>query len=94
VDDQGVRIHGNRNIATYDDGNVAYGGVGNVNAQIGDSDTSGTVAMAIRDSHIEAGGSFLPASQQAGAQVGDPFDGNDPDVSPPGSPLTALQRTT
>jgi len=93
VDDQGVRIHGNRNIATYDDGNVAYGGVGNVNAQIGDSDTSGTVAMAIRDSHIEAGGSFLPAWQQAGAQVGDPFDGNDVDVSPPGSPLT-VQRTT
>jgi len=83
VDDNGVRIHGNRNVATYDDGNVAIGGVGNVNAQIGDSDTAGTVAMGIRDSHIEAGGSFLPASQQAGAQVGDPFDGNDPDVSPP-----------
>ena len=66
---------------TYDDSNVVIGGIGNVNAQIGDSDTSGTVAMAIRDSVIEAGGSFLPASQQAGAQVSDPFDGDDPDVS-------------
>ncbi|MCU1426724.1 MAG: hypothetical protein JWL83_724 [Actinomycetia bacterium] len=86
VDDQGVRIHGNRNVATYDDGNVAIGGVGKVNAQIGDSDTSGTVAMGIRDSAIQAGSSFLPASQQAGAQLSDPFDGNDPDVPDIGSP--------
>jgi hypothetical protein len=81
-DDNGVRVQGDRNVAIYDDGNVAIGGSGAVNAQIGDSDTSGAVVMAVRDSDIAAGDSFLPASQQAGAQVGDPFDGNDPDVSP------------
>ena len=81
MDDNGVRVQGDRNVATYDDGNVAVGGIGNVNAQIGDSDTSGTVVMAVHDSDIQAGDSFLPASQQAGAQVSDPFDGNDPDVS-------------
>ena len=82
IDDNGVRVHGDRNVATYDDGNVAVGGIGDVNAQIGDSDTSGAVVMGVTDSNIAAGSSFLPADQQAGAQVGDPFDGNDPDVSP------------
>jgi len=76
-DDNGVRVHGDHNVATYDDGNVAIGGIGDVNAQIGDSDTSGAVVMAVIDSYIRSGGSFLPASQQAGAQVGDPFDGDD-----------------
>lgn len=90
MDDNGVRVQGDHNVATYDDGNVAIGGTGNVNAQIGDSDTSGTVAMAIRDSNIVAGNSFLPAWQQAGAQVGDPFDGNDPDVGPPDAPTPRL----
>jgi hypothetical protein len=91
MDDNGVRVRGDRNVTTYDDGNVAIGGYGNVNAQIGDSDTSGTVAMGVRDSHVEAGGSFLPAWQQAGYQVGDPFDGNDPDVSGPGTPTRSLK---
>jgi hypothetical protein len=90
LDDNGVRIHGDRNVATYDDGNVAIGGVGNVNAQIGDSDTSGAVVMGVRDSNVAAGDSFLPASQQAGAQVGDPFDGNDPDIGPPDAPTPRL----
>jgi hypothetical protein len=94
MDDNGVRINGSRNVATYDDGNVAIGGIGDVNAQIGDSDTSGTVAMRVRDSHIEAGGSFLPAWQQAGAQVGDPFDGNDPDITDPGTPADTTQIGT
>jgi hypothetical protein len=94
MDDNGVRVSGNRNVATYDDGNVTVGGWGDVNSQIGDSDTSGTVAMAIRDSHVEAGGSFLPASQQAGAKPADPFDGDDPDVSAPGSPPRTSQLIT
>jgi hypothetical protein len=94
MDDNGVRVLGNRNVATYDDGNVTIGGLGNVNSQIGDSDTSGTVAMAIRDSHVEAGGSFLPASQQAGAKPADPFDGDDPDVSAAGSPPRTEQLVT
>jgi hypothetical protein len=52
-----------------------------MNAQIGDSDTGGTVAMDLRGSYVVAGGSFLPTSQQAGAGFEDPFDGDDPDVS-------------
>jgi hypothetical protein len=99
MDDNGVRISGDRNVATYDDGNVAVGGTGDVNAQIGDSDTSGTVAMGVRYSDIAGGNSFLPAWQQAGAQVGDPFDGNDPDLGPPDAPTPrwpapAAQPTT
>jgi hypothetical protein len=90
MDDNGVRIRGDRNVATYDDGNVAIGGTGNVNAQIGDSDTSGAVVMGVRYSDVAAGNSFLPASQQAGAQVGDPFDGNDPDLGPPAHPTPRL----
>jgi hypothetical protein len=90
MDDNGVRIRGDRNVATYDDGNVAIGGTGNVNAQIGDSDTSGAVVMGTRYSDIAAGDSFLPAWQQAGAQVGDPFDGNDPDLGLPAHPTPRL----
>ena len=86
MDDNGVRVHGDRNVVTYDDGNVAIGGSGDVNAQIGDSDTSGAVVMGVRDSDIAAGDSFLPASQQAGAQVGDPFDGDDVDIEPADDP--------
>ena len=82
MDDNGVTVRGDRNIVTYDDGNVAVGGTGDVNAQIGDSDTAGLVAMGISDSLIEAGDSFLPAWQQAGAQPVDPFDGDDPDLTP------------
>jgi hypothetical protein len=55
VVDHGVRIHGDRNVVTYDDGNVAVGGSGDVNSQIGDSDSGGTVVMAVRASDIEAG---------------------------------------
>ncbi len=86
VDDNGVRVYGDRNVVTYDDGNVAIGGSGDVNAQIGDSDTGGAVVMGVRDSDIAAGDSFLPASQQAGAQVGDPFDGDDVDIAPADDP--------
>lgn len=90
MDDNGVRVRGDRNVATYDDGNVAIGGAGNVNAQVGDSDTSGAVVMGVRNSDVASGNSFLPASQQAGAQVGDPFDGNDPDLGAPDAPTPRL----
>ena len=69
MDDNGVRVHGNRNVATYDDGNVAVGGTGNVNAQIGDSDTSGAVVMGVRYSDIAAG-EFVPAGEPAGRSPG------------------------
>jgi hypothetical protein len=58
VVDDGVSVQGDRNVVTYDDGNATVGGTGNVNAQIGDSDTGGTVVMAVRDSDIAAGDSF------------------------------------
>jgi hypothetical protein len=80
IDDNGVTVRGRRNVVTYDDGNVAVGGTGDVNSQIGDSDTGGAVTIGTRGSHIRAGDSFLPARQQAGAQRPDPFDGDDPDV--------------
>ncbi len=93
IDDNGVRVIGDRNVVTYDDGNVAVGGSGDVNAQIGDSDTSGAVVMAVRDSDIAAGDSIVPASQRVGAQVGDPFDGDDVDVAPPASPTSRSAGT-
>lgn len=81
IDDNGVTVRGGRNVVTYDDGNVAIGGAGDTNAQIGDSDTGGAVTIGTRRSRIRAGNSFLPARQQAGAEPADPFDGDDPDVS-------------
>jgi hypothetical protein len=56
-DDLALDVHGRRNIATYDDSNVVVGGTGDVNAQIGDSDTSGAVVMGIDDSDVRAGDS-------------------------------------
>ena len=38
-DDLAIRSTGNRNTVVYDDSNLVIGGVGGVNAQIGDSDT-------------------------------------------------------
>ncbi len=43
------------NIVTYDDSNVVIGGTGDVNAQIGDSDTGGAVVIGVHDSDVEAG---------------------------------------
>jgi hypothetical protein len=54
-DDVSIRSHGNGNVVTYDDSNVVIGGTGDVNAQIGDSDTGGTVVMGIHNSDITAG---------------------------------------
>lgn len=56
-DNLGVKVRGRRNIAAYDDSNVVVGGTGDVNAQIGDSDTSGAVVMGINDSDIGSGNS-------------------------------------
>lgn len=56
-DDLGIDVEGKRNIATYDDSNVVVGGTGDVNAQIGDSDTSGAVVMGIDDSDVRSGNS-------------------------------------
>ena len=46
-----MRAEGEDKIVSYDDSNVVIGGTGDVNAQIGDSDTGGTVAMAHRRLH-------------------------------------------
>jgi hypothetical protein len=54
-DDLSIRSSGQRNIVTYDDSNLVVGGTGPVNAQIGDSDTSGAVVMGIRGSVVEGG---------------------------------------
>jgi len=56
-DDLAVRLEGNDNVATYDDSNVVIGGTGDVNAQIGDSDTGGTVSMDTVDSELHGGNS-------------------------------------
>ena len=61
VHDGTVRMRGDYNVTTYDDGNATVGGSGDVNSQIGDSAHSGAVVMAVRDSHIASGGSISPA---------------------------------
>jgi hypothetical protein len=54
-DDVAIRSSGDRNIITYDDSNLVIGGTGKVNAEIGDSDTGGTIAMGVRNSIVEGG---------------------------------------
>ena len=54
-DDLALDVAGQRNVATYDDSNTVIGGSGDVNAQIGDSDTGGAVVMGVEDSLVEAG---------------------------------------
>ena len=54
-DDVSIRSHGRNDIVTYDDSNVTIGGEGKVNAQIGDSDTGGTVTMHTVDSTVRGG---------------------------------------
>lgn len=56
-DDLGVDVEGTRNTAVYDDSNVVIGGTGDVNAQVGDSDTSGAVVMGIDSSDLRSGDS-------------------------------------
>lgn len=57
IDDLSLRVDGFGNVASYDDSNVVVGGAGDVNAQIGDSDTGGTVVMDIVDSAVSGGDS-------------------------------------
>ena len=57
IDDLSERVDGNCNVSTYDDSNVVIGGSGAVNAQIGDSDTGGTVTMDTVDSIVSGGNS-------------------------------------
>jgi len=54
-DDVSVRLNGEDNVIVYDDSNVVFGGRGLVNAQIGDSDTGGTVTMGTVDSTVRGG---------------------------------------
>jgi hypothetical protein len=54
-DDLGVRVDGDDQVVTYDDSNVVIGGKGPVNAQVGDSDTGGTVTMGTTDSKVSGG---------------------------------------
>lgn len=54
-DDVSIRSQGDRNVVSYDDSNVVIGGTGNVNAQIGDSDTGGAVVMGVDNSDVQAG---------------------------------------
>lgn len=54
---QDVSVHttGTRNAVTQDDSSLIRGGTGHVNAQAGDSDTAGIVAMGVHDAEIESG---------------------------------------
>ncbi len=56
-DDLSVDVAGVGHVVSYDDSNVVIGGEGRVNAQIGDSDTSGAVVMGVTNSTIQAGNS-------------------------------------
>jgi hypothetical protein len=88
VDDESVRIRGSANVATYDDGNLTVGGIGDVNAQIGDSETSGAVVMAVKDSDVVTGDSLLSRSEQASDHVGDSVDAPTPPLD--AAPLAPL----
>jgi hypothetical protein len=79
VVDTSMRVHGSGNVATSDDGNVTVGGVGDVNAQVGDSDTSGAVVMDVTGSEITTGNSMPPPA-------GTPPPGAPPAGSPPSQP--------
>lgn len=87
--DFGVRTRGDRNAVTYDDGQAAIGGTGNVNAQIGDSSASGAEAMGVRYSDVAAGNSIQTARHPVGG--GDPSDGNDAGFWPANGSTPRLQ---
>lgn len=46
---------GTGNAVTQDDSSLVLGGTGHVNAQAGDSDTSGIVAMGVHAAVLESG---------------------------------------
>ena len=54
LDDVSIKVIGDRNLVTEDDANITIGGTGKVNAQIGDSDTGGTVVMDVHGSTVGA----------------------------------------
>jgi hypothetical protein len=84
VKDNTVRVQGDHNVVTYDDGNAAVGGIGDVNAQIGDSGTAGVVVMSVRGSHIQAGDSLVDAPPNSpGSTCGTPSTGDGSDGPPP-----------
>jgi hypothetical protein len=82
VVDTSMQVYGERNVTTSDDGNVTVGGLGDVNAQVGDSDTSGAVVMDVTDSEITTGSSVLPA----GTPPPDASPAHDPTSQPPTTP--------
>jgi len=86
VSDSSVHMSGDRNVVTYDDGNAAIGGTGDVNAQVGNSDTGGTAVMHVRSSDIAAGNSLLTSPQPISPSAGDPNDLTHPDFGAPTTP--------
>jgi hypothetical protein len=56
-DDDDNRVTGENIVVTRDDGNVVLGGVGDVNAQIGDSE-QGAVIMDVTRTYIKGGGAY------------------------------------
>jgi hypothetical protein len=72
IRDRSVRVRGDRNVTTSGDGTAAVGGVGDMNAQIGDSSTSGAVVMAVRASDIASGNSTHYLFDQSQIPIGDP----------------------
>ncbi len=62
-----VHVTGTRNAVTQDDSSLVLGGTGRVNAQAGDSDTAGVVAMDVHDSDIATGcaGTMCPTEPAA-----------------------------
>lgn len=55
VDDLSVHATGDGNVIADEDSNLVKGGIGPVNAQVGDSDTAGVVAMGVHDSTLVSG---------------------------------------
>jgi len=69
VRDRALTINGFRNVVTTEDGSVAIGGTGDVNAQGGDSESGGAVVMAIHNSQIEAGDALAVPSTTSATQT-------------------------
>jgi hypothetical protein len=82
VVDTSMQVYGERNVTTSDDGNVTVGGVGDMNAQVGDSQTSGAVVMDVTGSEITTGNSVPPA----GTPPPDASPAPDPTSQPPTMP--------
>jgi hypothetical protein len=55
IHDKSVHSTGTGNAVTQDDSSLVLGGTGHVNAQAGDSDTAGVVAMGVHGSELQSG---------------------------------------